>query len=404
MDAKRSSSIRAIATRLLRDAWLNDRLHVEDHQALRKFLLDFPYCLARELGYSVLAVRSDYFVAASKIRTFAANQVAFVDSRSKLIILRRAKPEQQRVSLLHELGHVILGHTPGTASKELLFRAVGATSSTVEREADRFAVEIAVPEKYLSKVFAKTIGDPILCDGSDTRVSSIAAHLGVSTPDLNNVRSVAGIVSRAVSMNGVAHFQDLISRFFVSESLMSRRLIELGLVRPKLCPNSAREDFQFSDQKRGKCPRLVVFCSKESLAVARAVQQALRQDLVVTLWTDNLFRPGKTPISNIRSAVENTEFVLAILGPDDRVEFRGESASVTRDNVVLELGIAYGQLGEERTFFAQPLSALDFRIPTNLVGPEPLRYDSSILHTNDISAVVGIAYHFRQLVAESKQM
>lgn len=395
MDASTDGSIRATARALLRRAWLESRVDAQDHAAIRRFILENPYQLAKRLGYSVMVVRSDYFSVGNDIRTFAANEVAFVDTASRKIIVRETKPEIQRISLLHELGHVVLEHDKCRDSPEILFRSVGKATSKSEREAEVFAVEMATPAKYVREIFQRTIGSPLVCDGSDARVPAIAAYLGVKLNNQQSVRFVSALASRAETLNGVTRFQSLLSRFGVSESLMARRLPELGLVISSVTKHHGPS----GSEAKAERAKLIVFCSTERLEIAEAIRRSLCREMIVTLWSDDqVFQAGKTPLENVQRAIDENDFVLALLGPDDKIEYRGTNATVTRDNVVIELGIAYGTLGKERTFFAQPRKLMHFRAPTNLSGPEPLRYDEDIFQINSSAAVAEIASHFRTLI------
>ena len=123
-------------------------------------------------------------------------------------------------------------------------------------------------------------------------------------------------------------------------------------------------------------PRPVVFIgsSKESLPIARAIRSNFdHDDFVVNLWTDRVFGPSRFPITELEKQVQESDFAVLVLGPDDEVESRNEKFDAPRDNVILELGLFIGALSHERTFMVIPRGC-DIKIPTDLLGLTPLDY------------------------------
>jgi hypothetical protein len=87
----------------------------------------------------------------------------------------------------------------------------------------------------------------------------------------------------------------------------------------------------------------------------------------VVVWTQGIFQLTKSYLESLMDALEDTEFGLFILGPDDVIRIRGTEVPTARDNVVFELGLFIGRLGRERSFILMPRSA-DFHLPTDLLG------------------------------------
>ena len=123
-------------------------------------------------------------------------------------------------------------------------------------------------------------------------------------------------------------------------------------------------------------PRPVLFIgsSQESLPIARAIRSNFdHDDFVVNLWTDRVFSPSGFPIAELEKQVQEADFAVLVLGPDDEVISRNKKSDAPRDNVILELGLFIGALSHERTFMIIP-RGYDIKIPTDLLGLTPLDY------------------------------
>jgi predicted nucleotide-binding protein len=121
-------------------------------------------------------------------------------------------------------------------------------------------------------------------------------------------------------------------------------------------------------------PVLFVGSSTESLPIAKCVQSGLRHDdILVRVWTDRVFQASHFPIEDLQEHLQKSDLAVLVLGPDDRVESRGDISLAPRDNVILELGMFLGALGHRRTLLMCPRGA-NVRIPTDLLGLTPLEY------------------------------
>lgn len=70
------------------------------------------------------------------------------------------------------------------------------------------------------------------------------------------------------------------------------------------------------------------------------------------------------------------DFAVLVLTPDDKTTSRGKVKAAPRDNVIYELGLFTGALGRERALVVVP-SAVDIKIPTDLLGVTTLRYKAA---------------------------
>lgn len=135
-------------------------------------------------------------------------------------------------------------------------------------------------------------------------------------------------------------------------------------------------------------PRPVVFIgsSKESLSIAEAIKSNLEdKDLIVKLWTDGVFGASQFILTELEKQVRESDFAVLVLGADDEVISRNEKSEAPRDNVIFELGLFMGALSHERTFMVIPRDC-DIKIPTDLLGLIPLKYQSS--DSNDLARLL----------------
>jgi predicted nucleotide-binding protein len=121
-------------------------------------------------------------------------------------------------------------------------------------------------------------------------------------------------------------------------------------------------------------PFLFIGSSVESLPVARELQSSLAYDhVLVTVWTDGVFRASRTAVESLLATVAKSDFALLVLSADDTVISRDEEKAAPRDNCIFELGLFMGVLGCDRNFIVKP-RGLDIKLPSDLLGITPLEY------------------------------
>ena len=122
-------------------------------------------------------------------------------------------------------------------------------------------------------------------------------------------------------------------------------------------------------------PRVFVGSSTESVSVAYAVQQNLDHDAEVTVWQQGIFDLTANTLESLVKALDKADFGIFVFAPNDGLRLRKRSYTAIRDNVVFEMGLFIGKLGQKRTFFVVPDGVKDLRIPTDLLGVTPGRYN-----------------------------
>jgi predicted nucleotide-binding protein len=146
-------------------------------------------------------------------------------------------------------------------------------------------------------------------------------------------------------------------------------------------------------------PLLFLGCSVESLTIAQEIQLCLKHDDVeVVVWTDGVFGPSGVPLDDLLKMVNESDFAVFIISPDDEVTSRKQEYNAPRDNTVFELGLFMGKLERSRTFIVKEDKS-DVKIPTDLLGITPLTY---VLRkgSNLRTALAPVCTELRKVVGE----
>lgn len=119
-----------------------------------------------------------------------------------------------------------------------------------------------------------------------------------------------------------------------------------------------------------------IICSTEALPVAREIQNQFAHDkFFVKIWTEGTFRASQYPLDSLEDQLDESDFAIAIVTPDDLIESRGEEQGAPRDNVIFELGMFVGRLGRVRSFLVEPRGD-EVRLPSDLKGITTIGYSA----------------------------
>lgn len=116
----------------------------------------------------------------------------------------------------------------------------------------------------------------------------------------------------------------------------------------------------------------------EGLSIARAVRHNLSHDARVTVWTESTFALSESTLNSLCQELPEHDFGVFVLRADDFARMRENIYSVTRDNVIFELGLFVGYLGKNRVFLIVPEDREDqekFHLPSDLIGVQPARFE-----------------------------
>lgn len=190
------------------------------------------------------------------------------------------------------------------------------------------------------------VGEMALIEPTQRRSASVIATEG----------SLVGKLSHDIVTQLAAHHPEI---YRAIAKTLARRLLE----RNKLV-GQHRESI-----------RVFIISSAEALPVARIIQNSLAHDsFLITLWTDGVFRATSYALESLESAVDESDFAIAVAHSDDLTLFRGEDWPAPRDNVVFELGLFMGRLGRKRAILMEPRED-KVKLPSDLSGITTIPYN-----------------------------
>ncbi len=115
-------------------------------------------------------------------------------------------------------------------------------------------------------------------------------------------------------------------------------------------------------------PRAFIGSSVEGLPAARALRVEMDRDpIALHAWPERTFRPSHYTLPDLLAEVDACDFAIFCLTGDDVLTSRGGTASAPRDNVVLEIGLFLGRLGQERVLLLRP-RGVALKLPSDLDG------------------------------------
>lgn len=136
-------------------------------------------------------------------------------------------------------------------------------------------------------------------------------------------------------------------------------------------------------------PRVFIGSSVESLSIANSIQILLEHNAEVTVWTQGVFEPSNSTLEDLLELLDNIDFGVFVFSDDDVARIRKKQYTITRDNVIFEMGMFIGRLGKKRTFYILPRKKEKFHLPTDLIGVNPLDYDNERSDKN-LTAALGV--------------
>lgn len=120
-------------------------------------------------------------------------------------------------------------------------------------------------------------------------------------------------------------------------------------------------------------PKVFIGSSTEGLKFAQTMQVLLDRSCEVTIWSQGVFGLGQGSLEALVLALDQFDFAILILTPDDMNTSREVTRQSPRDNVLFELGLFIGGLGRNRTFIVYERTQ-DIKLPSDLAGITPATF------------------------------
>lgn len=115
-------------------------------------------------------------------------------------------------------------------------------------------------------------------------------------------------------------------------------------------------------------PKIFVGCATQSLAIARAIQRELDDEVhQVKIWNQNALRAGPNLIDQLIDLPNEYDFGIFVFSADQVTENRGSVFSEAAANTIFEAGLFAGVLGKERTFIVSEEDE-QLKLPSDLDG------------------------------------
>ncbi len=108
--------------------------------------------------------------------------------------------------------------------------------------------------------------------------------------------------------------------------------------------------------------------------VAKTIQLLLDTSCEVTIWSQGVFGLSHGTLESLVGVLDDFDFAVLVLTPDDLITSRQIEGSVPRDNVLFELGLFMGSLGRTRTFIVYDRKS-GLKLPSDLAGVSAATYE-----------------------------
>lgn len=115
-------------------------------------------------------------------------------------------------------------------------------------------------------------------------------------------------------------------------------------------------------------PELFIGSSKEGLGIAKKFKKAIEKvvpNIKISIWDKGVFGLSKNNLDSLVMEAKKCDFAIMVMTADDSLKTRKSTCRAPRDNVVFELGLFMGTIGNERTFLVR---SSDSKLPTDLDG------------------------------------
>jgi hypothetical protein len=148
-------------------------------------------------------------------------------------------------------------------------------------------------------------------------------------------------------------------------------------------------------------PKLFIGSSQKNLRVAKLLARALEECAQVIVWDEDVFGLTRGTLETLLNQLEEYDFAVFVLAPDDMTESKGETKPSPRDNVIFESGLFMGVLGRDRVFLVYD-EAVPLKILSDLAGITLASYEGSRVGAEGTAAVRDAAERIRTAITADR--
>ncbi len=116
-------------------------------------------------------------------------------------------------------------------------------------------------------------------------------------------------------------------------------------------------------------PKVFIGSSTEGKNKMNPIVELLQKECDVQKWAEDVFVPSSTTIESLENTLQQCDFAVLIISPDDVVTIRRQKKNLPRANIIFEAGLAMGYLGRNRTILVRcPKKGRKINFPTDIEG------------------------------------
>lgn len=119
------------------------------------------------------------------------------------------------------------------------------------------------------------------------------------------------------------------------------------------------------------------------------LEQITAESFEFEVWHQDIFQPSSFVLPELVRKAAASSAAIFIFGPDDNIEINGETKTITRDNVIFELGLFAGHLGLNKVIIVTPESTNDYHLLSDADGLITLRFSFKAQSDNNRIAALG---------------
>ncbi|MGH8477071.1 MAG: TIR domain-containing protein [Methylococcales bacterium] len=146
-------------------------------------------------------------------------------------------------------------------------------------------------------------------------------------------------------------------------------------------------------------PSVFIGSSQEGKEVAQNISANLTDVAETTLWYQGVFGLNYGTLESLVASLDDFDFSILVLTPDDLIVSRGQEFQSPRDNVLFECGLFMGRLGRRRTFIIYDKDK-PIKIPSDLAGVTLAPFKGTRKDNNLMAAVDEACHSIRLAIKQ----